>query len=56
MLGSISAPDPQTAMGLRRRYLAPIFAGLRSADPPLPGPAPTDADVRPGGPLGGSGR
>jgi AcrR family transcriptional regulator len=47
MLGSISGPDPETAMRLRRRYLSLVLAGLRPSDLPLAGPPPTDAEIRP---------
>jgi AcrR family transcriptional regulator len=48
MLGSIAGPDPQTALRLRRRYLGLLLAGMRPSDQPLPGPAATDAEIRPG--------
>ena len=43
---AIRVPDAERSKELRRRYLALLLAGLaHDGDPPLPGPAPTAAEL-----------
>ena len=47
MLGTVTGPDPATALSLRRRYLSLVLAGLRPSPIALDGAPPSEADIRP---------
>jgi AcrR family transcriptional regulator len=45
-LAAIQGPTPKRTAALRRRYLALILQALQTTNaPPLPGPAPTEAEI-----------